>query len=120
VKPKASANWLALLLFIALGLAGYQVSAADDPPAPQTVADPGIAIDELALLLRLRGARAAVVRRRQPTHERVDALLQQLRTEGVHVDDRVEEYEYGRFGWIMDPEGHRIELWEPPRGGETG
>jgi small conductance mechanosensitive channel len=52
VKPKASANWLALLLFIALGLAGYQVSAADDPPAPQTVADPGIAIDELALLLR--------------------------------------------------------------------
>lgn len=50
----------------------------------------------------------------------LDALLQQLRAEGVEVDDKVEEYEYGRFGWIMDPEGHRIELWEPPRGGETG
>ena len=32
------------------------------------------------------------------------------------VDDRVEESEYGRFGWIMDPEGNRIELWEPPAG----
>ena len=26
-----------------------------------------------------------------------------------------EESEYGRFGWISDPEGHRIELWEPPK-----
>jgi hypothetical protein len=30
------------------------------------------------------------------------------------VDPRIEEYEYGRFAWIMDPEGNRIELWEPP------
>jgi predicted enzyme related to lactoylglutathione lyase len=41
-------------------------------------------------------------------------LLDQLRKEGVQVDDKVEEYEYGKFGWIMDPEGNRIELWEPP------
>ena len=41
------------------------------------------------------------------------ALLKELRKAGVKVDDRVEEYEYGKFGWIMDPEGHRIELWEP-------
>ncbi len=27
--------------------------------------------------------------------------------------DRIEEYEYGKFAWIMDPEGNRIELWEP-------
>jgi len=45
--------------------------------------------------------------------EDLDKLLQQLRSEGVEVDDRVEEYEYGRFAWIMDPEGNRIELWEP-------
>lgn len=45
--------------------------------------------------------------------ENLDELLQQLRTEGVQVDDRVEEFEYGKFGWIMDPEGNRIELWEP-------
>jgi hypothetical protein len=31
----------------------------------------------------------------------------------VEVDQRVEEYEYGKFGWVMDPEGNRIELWEP-------
>lgn len=45
----------------------------------------------------------------------LDAVLAALRAEGVQVDDRVEEYEYGRFGWIMDPEGRRIELWEPNR-----
>ena len=44
----------------------------------------------------------------------LDALLAQLRTDGVDVDDRVDESEYGRFGWIMDPEGTRIELWQPP------
>lgn len=46
--------------------------------------------------------------------ENLDQLLDQLRSAGVEVDDRVEEYEYGRFAWIMDPEGNRIELWEPP------
>lgn len=49
----------------------------------------------------------------------LDALLVALREEGVSVDDRVEEYEYGRFGWIIDPEGNRIELWEPPKSSEA-
>jgi predicted enzyme related to lactoylglutathione lyase len=44
----------------------------------------------------------------------LDWLLAQLRGEGIEVDPRIEEYEYGRFAWIMDPEGNRIELWEPP------
>ncbi len=48
--------------------------------------------------------------------EDLDVLLEQLRAEGVDVDDEVQEYEYGRFGWVMDPEGNRIELWEPPTG----
>lgn len=43
------------------------------------------------------------------------ALLAQLRSEGVEVDDKVDESEFGKFGWIMDPEGNRIELWEPPK-----
>ena len=43
-------------------------------------------------------------------------LLEELRAEGVPVDDNVEEHEYGKFGWIMDPEGNRVELWEPPEG----
>ena len=46
--------------------------------------------------------------------ENLDELLNQLRAEGVTVDDKREESEFGKFGWIMDPEGTRIELWEPP------
>ncbi|HUG12333.1 MAG TPA: VOC family protein [Opitutaceae bacterium] len=41
-------------------------------------------------------------------------VLKELRAEGVSVDERMEESEYGKFGWIMDPEGNRIELWQPP------
>jgi predicted enzyme related to lactoylglutathione lyase len=46
----------------------------------------------------------------------LDGLLAQLRAAGVTVEDKVEKYDYGKFGWIMDPEGNRIELWEPPEG----
>jgi len=45
--------------------------------------------------------------------EKLDALLEALRKEGVEVDPHREDYDYGRFAWIMDPEGNRIELWEP-------
>jgi catechol 2,3-dioxygenase-like lactoylglutathione lyase family enzyme len=41
-------------------------------------------------------------------------LLKLLREEGVAIDPKVEEHEYGKFAWITDPEGNRIELWEPP------
>jgi len=44
----------------------------------------------------------------------LDALLAALRGAGVQVDPRVDESEFGRFGWIMDPEGNRVELWQPP------
>ena len=43
----------------------------------------------------------------------LDAMLAQLRAAGIEVDDRVEEQEFGRFGWATDPEGNRIELWQP-------
>jgi len=46
--------------------------------------------------------------------ENLRALLSQLKREGVHVLDQVEEFPYGKFGWIIDPEGRKIELWEPP------
>src|SRR5438045_1260969 len=48
----------------------------------------------------------------------LDAILGQLRAGGVTVDDTIEEIEFGRFGWCVDPEGNRIELWEPARGNE--
>ena len=43
----------------------------------------------------------------------LSALLNDLKSKGIWVDDKVEEYEYGKFGWTMDPEGNKIELWEP-------
>lgn len=42
----------------------------------------------------------------------LDQMLEQLRRSDVPVE-KVENYEYGRWAWITDPEGNRIELWEP-------
>ncbi|MGH9670097.1 MAG: VOC family protein [Terriglobales bacterium] len=46
--------------------------------------------------------------------EDLDRLLRVLRREGVWIDPKREDYEYGCFAWIQDPEGNRIELWQPP------
>jgi predicted enzyme related to lactoylglutathione lyase len=43
----------------------------------------------------------------------LDAMLEQLRRAGVSVDGRIEDGEFGRFAWAVDPEGNRFELWEP-------
>lgn len=40
-------------------------------------------------------------------------LLNKLKKEGITIIGEVEEYEYGKFGWILDPDGNKIELWEP-------
>ena len=48
--------------------------------------------------------------------EDLHALLSLLREEGCSVDDKVQESEFGKFGWVMDPEGNRVELWQPPAG----
>jgi catechol 2,3-dioxygenase-like lactoylglutathione lyase family enzyme len=44
------------------------------------------------------------------------ALLAALRSEGCNVEDRTDETEQGKFGWVIDPEGNKVELWEPPAG----
>jgi predicted enzyme related to lactoylglutathione lyase len=44
------------------------------------------------------------------------ALLAALREEGCTVVDEPQESEYGKFGWVVDPEGNKIELWQPPEG----
>jgi catechol 2,3-dioxygenase-like lactoylglutathione lyase family enzyme len=44
----------------------------------------------------------------------IDGMLADLRAKGAAVDDRREDTEYGRFAWVTDPEGNRLELWEPP------
>ena len=46
------------------------------------------------------------------------ALLAALRSEGCNVVDRTDESEQGKFGWVIDPEGNKVELWEPPLGSD--
>jgi catechol 2,3-dioxygenase-like lactoylglutathione lyase family enzyme len=48
--------------------------------------------------------------------EDLHAVLTALRTEGVTVEEKVDESEYGKFGWVIDPEGNKLELWQPPAG----
>jgi len=45
--------------------------------------------------------------------DNLDELLEALRAAGVQIDPKREEYDFGRFAWIFDPEGNKIELWEP-------
>ena len=43
----------------------------------------------------------------------LEGLIRVLKEEGVEVVGEIQEFDYGKFGWIMDPEGNKIELWEP-------
>jgi predicted enzyme related to lactoylglutathione lyase len=43
----------------------------------------------------------------------LDGLLDRLKEAGVTVDEKRESYDFGKFGWITDPEGNRVELWQP-------
>jgi len=46
----------------------------------------------------------------------LDALLQALRDEGCDVLEETSDSDYGKFGWVVDPEGNKVELWQPPTG----
>ena len=45
--------------------------------------------------------------------DNLDELLATLKTEGITIFEKSEESEFGKFGWILDPEGRKIELWQP-------
>jgi predicted enzyme related to lactoylglutathione lyase len=45
--------------------------------------------------------------------EKIEGLVEELKSDGVEVVDEIESFEYGKFVHIMDPEGNKIELWEP-------
>ncbi|MCK9398868.1 MAG: VOC family protein [Bacteroidales bacterium] len=57
--------------------------------------------------------------------QNIEELVKKLRANGVNIVDEIEEFEYGKFVHILDPEGNKIELWEPidsvftQMGGET-
>ncbi|HET7922956.1 MAG TPA: VOC family protein [Gammaproteobacteria bacterium] len=48
--------------------------------------------------------------------EDLASLLQALRDEGCRVLEKTDDSGYGKFGWVMDPEGNKVELWQPPPG----
>jgi predicted enzyme related to lactoylglutathione lyase len=45
--------------------------------------------------------------------QNIEGLVKNLKANGVTIVDSIEAYEYGKFVHIMDPEGNKIELWEP-------
>ena len=44
------------------------------------------------------------------------ALVAALKAEGCNVLDKIDDSEYGKFAWVIDPEGNKVELWQPPAG----
>jgi predicted enzyme related to lactoylglutathione lyase len=44
----------------------------------------------------------------------LNAVLHQVQTGDAKVIGAVEEYDYGRFGWFIDPDGNKVELWQLP------
>jgi catechol 2,3-dioxygenase-like lactoylglutathione lyase family enzyme len=45
----------------------------------------------------------------------LDALMIELEKEGVNIDPKRDDSEYGKFAWVYDPDGNKVELWEPPK-----
>jgi predicted enzyme related to lactoylglutathione lyase len=52
--------------------------------------------------------------------ENLDALVAQLKADGVEIVDEIVAYDYGKFVHLLDPEGNIIELWEPTEEKEDG
>ena len=48
--------------------------------------------------------------------EDLHAVVTALKTEGCNVLDKIDDSEYGKFAWVIDPEGNKVELWQPPAG----
>ena len=48
--------------------------------------------------------------------EDLHGLVKALKEEGCDVLDRIDDSEFGKFAWVIDPEGNKVELWQPPSG----
>jgi predicted enzyme related to lactoylglutathione lyase len=44
----------------------------------------------------------------------IEAAIAQVKEGGAAIIGKIEKSEYGRFGWFMDPDGNKVELWQPP------
>jgi len=112
-----------------LGIGGYFLRAADPDALRAWYQEAlGLELDDNWLWQQTRGATVFATfdadtdyfgRRTQQTMlnfrvRDLDAMLAQLRSHGADVADETEDMEgVGRFGWVTDPEGNRIELWQP-------
>jgi predicted enzyme related to lactoylglutathione lyase len=45
--------------------------------------------------------------------EDLHALVKALKAEGCNVLEKTDDSEYGKFAWVIDPEGNKVELWQP-------
>ena len=107
--PDALARWYAAHLGLAVGPDNYvSLRWSDDPdPEASTVwatfeeATPYFGPTQQAVMINFRV-------------DDLDALLAALQTDGVEIVPKREDHSYGKFAWIVDPEGNRVELWEPP------
>ena len=112
-EPKVLGQWYAANLGIDVqpwGGAQFAWRDAEDPERPGSTAWSLFAMDTKYLdpstapfMVNYRVADLA-------------SLLAALRREGCNVLDQTDYSEFGKFGWVIDPEGHKIELWEPPAG----
>ncbi len=48
--------------------------------------------------------------------EDLQGLVEVLKEEGCNVLDKIEDSDFGKFAWVIDPEGNKVELWQPPDG----
>ncbi len=110
--PKALAEWYRTHLGMAVeAWGGVAFRWADDPSegkgttvwSPFRADTPSFEPSPAAFMINFRVAD-------------LHGLLAALRAEGCDVLDKVEESEFGKFGYVLDPEGHKLELWEPPEG----
>lgn len=110
--PKALGEWYRDHLGVPLQPWGGAKFSWQSPENPQGVGSTAWTLFEEGSSYFGAGASLMINYRVHDLH----ALLAALRAEGCAVDDKVEESEYGKFGWVTDPEGNRVELWEPPAG----
>jgi predicted enzyme related to lactoylglutathione lyase len=107
--PKALAAWYAKHLGVVLeDFGGASFSWSDEvPKGTGTTAWSAFAEDTTYFG---EGKQAVMINYRV---DDIDALLAQLRAAEVWVDPKREDHSYGRFAWIKDCEGNRVELWQP-------
>jgi predicted enzyme related to lactoylglutathione lyase len=104
--PKKLMDWYRDHLGVPVDDQGFVVFKTKNDPGPSTIWGPF----EKDTAYFNPSTAGFMVNFRVPN---LDAMLAQLRAAGAVVDEMIQDEPYGRFGWVMDPEGNRIELWEP-------